>query len=462
MDSAWREEGREVGSPEYLTGTATVSKAHCEDWFYKKQKERGSIVYIIHYAYLLSVPALLQFLLLPRNKASTPWAQPQGTPTGPDPRGPLRLRDTSLPWATIRSSERLEVCRSAHSALVYPDHSVATLPSFGSCDGTFLDFPHFFCWFHLSSICRFLPLPQTLQVPPRASFSALFSHSLLSPWPSWTILLRLLASLIPHERSPDLSPEHQTQVSKCLLGISPECSTITSESSSKTEFMIFPTKLILHSKYPLSRSIAAPSTQSATSENRKSPTSLSHIPLSPSLQVAPNPFLHSRAPPCQAQRLHSVLYAMDELASQQILLLPFILPSNPSFTTTRVSFVKHISTSVSLLSKVLKASHPTTHKRISKWLAKHANFVWSCHISQHSPEYTTLKLHKSTRDSQNQLWHFTHSYSVPAVPTAWRTPIYTSGPHANIIYSARCSPTPHLLWVCYSTLYAPEMLWTQF
>lgn len=56
---------------------------------------------------------------------------------------------------------------------------------------------------------------------------------------------------------------------------------------------------------------------------------------------------------------------------------------------------------------------------------------------------------------------FIHSYAVSAVPTAWRTSIYTSGPNANITCFVTCSPTLHLLQNCCSFLCAPEILWRQ-
>ena len=40
---------------------------------------------------------------------------------------------------------------------------------------------------------------------------------------------------------------------------------------------------------------------------------------------------------------------MDDITSQQIILLPQILPSNPSFITTRVSLRKHISSPLFLV-----------------------------------------------------------------------------------------------------------------
>lgn len=66
---------------------------------------------------------------------------------------------------------------------------------------------------------------------------------------------------------------------------------------------------------------------------------------------------------------------------------PLTLPSNPPFITTRVSFLKHISVPVFLL---LKAFHPTAHKRTSTWSTKHANLFWFCPISQHSPQSNLL------------------------------------------------------------------------
>lgn len=56
---------------------------------------------------------------------------------------------------------------------------------------------------------------------------------------------------------------------------------------------------------------------------------------------------------------------------------------------------------------------------------------------------------------------FIRSYAVSAVPTAWRTSIYTSGPTANTTCFVTCSPTLHLLQNCCSFLCAPEILWIQ-
>lgn len=56
---------------------------------------------------------------------------------------------------------------------------------------------------------------------------------------------------------------------------------------------------------------------------------------------------------------------------------------------TRVSFLKHISSPIPI---PLKAFHPTSHKTMSKWLTKHANFLWPCPISQNSPQSTLLSI----------------------------------------------------------------------
>lgn len=191
--------------------------------------------------------------------------------------------------------------------------------------------------------------------------------------------------ITPKSTSPDLSPELQTHVSKCLSGTSPECAMNTSESPCPKLSSLFPQQTHL----PARR--AAPSAQCAASETMTRPIPLARPTATKSSRPAPNPFLYSCSAPCQVQGPHGALfYFMDEIASQQIILLPLILPSNPHFINTRVSFPKHTSLPVSFLLKVLKASHTTAHKRISKWLTKHANLVWSYHISQDSPQSILL------------------------------------------------------------------------
>ena len=86
---------------------------------------------------------------------------------------------------------------------------------------------------------------------------------------------------------------------------------------------------------------------------------------------------------------------MKDTTSQQIILLPQILPSNPSFITTRVSLRKHISSPLFQL-KVLRASHPAARKRISKWANKAGKL---CTILSLSPnDKKRLGIHRINYD----------------------------------------------------------------
>lgn len=97
----------------------------------RKMEERGSVTYVIHHAYF-SVPALLQFLLLPANKASTLQAQsPTACPPG---------------QTTVPSADSPRAPSSAFSQTLHPQSDLSGLSSMGA-------------WLHLSSTRLVTPKP---------------------------------------------------------------------------------------------------------------------------------------------------------------------------------------------------------------------------------------------------------------------------------------------------------------
>lgn len=109
------------------------------------------------------------------------------------------------------------------------------------------------------------------------------------------------------------------------------------------------------------------------SENRKSPMPLTHSHGHQVSKACPQPLLAFLCSSLSGSDFHGVLfYFTGETASQQIILPPLMLPSNPPFISTRASLSKHISAPVPLL---LKAFHPTAHKRVPTRLTKHANLL---------------------------------------------------------------------------------------
>lgn len=301
----------------------------------RKMEERGTVTYVIHHAYF-SVPALLQLLLLPGNQASTLQTQ---SPTA---------------------------CMPHHT-----DHSTT---------------------------CRF----------PQGSSLSLFSDSSLSVWPLGIILYGLLASLVLQRL---VTPKSASPVQTFLPSSRPtfpnafsvsECCGNTSQfPCPKLNSLSSPPDSVLLQIFPFS--VNGSTVSSATmSENRKSPMDDSRSPLSfpwsRGHQVssqAPNPFLHSCAPPCLVQ---AFTVSWNSQPADYIS-PPLMLPFNPPFITTRVSFLKHISAPV-LLS--WKAFHPTAHKRTSTWSTKHANLFWFCPIFQHSPRATYSLTTYNGWDFQNQ------------------------------------------------------------
>lgn len=127
-----------------------------------------------------------------------PGTMPCGMPTGTDPReASVAPGHRSCPERTqAQTLQCLAVSRRALSALIYTDHSVATLPSVGSHDGIFLDFLHIF----LPTLSEFYQIPPGLHpqpFSPTPHSQCDFADSHMSRW------LRLSSSrLTPRSTSP--------------------------------------------------------------------------------------------------------------------------------------------------------------------------------------------------------------------------------------------------------------------
>lgn len=280
----------------------------------KKNGRKGQC-YICYPPSYFSVPALLQFLLLPANKASTLQAQ-----------SPIACPPVQT---TVPSADSPRAPSSAVSQTLHPQSDLSGLSSMGS-------------WLHLSST--------RLVTPKSASPVQTFLPNSKPTFPNAFCLSVMWTRLNSHVQNWTHYLPHQTQSS---------------------------------SKVSLSRSMAALSAPLP----RQKTGSLPHPALIPMVikcpTQAPNPFLQPRTPPCLGQVLSRYL----ETSSQHTISPPLMLPSNPPFITTRVSFLKHISAPVLLL---LKAFHPTAHERTSTWSTKHANLFWFGPIFQHSPQSNLL------------------------------------------------------------------------
>lgn len=189
MDSGWSEEWRKDPHKTARAPWQSPRPSLRIDFnLLQKHKERKRQYCIYH------PPCLLPLSSCPSAGSTLSWKQglhspgtmPHSMTTGTDHReASVAQKHRYCPELThTQSLECLAVSWRAHTAVIYLDHSATTLPSFGSCDGTFLNFLLIFLpvlsEFHLQPT---LPLP-TLQVPPG-----------LHPQLSLTLLTLTLTSL---------------------------------------------------------------------------------------------------------------------------------------------------------------------------------------------------------------------------------------------------------------------------
>lgn len=199
--------------------------------------------------------------------------------------------------------------------------------------------------------------------------------------------------------------------------------------------------------------MATPSTQPAKPENKKSPIALTPCDHISSLASPILSWIHLLLPVGFRPSWHPVLlHGWNSQPEHQ-------LATINSAVQSILSKIHFCSCPVSLV-KSLSPSCLQKNVQVICQARKPLMILW--YLPRLPIEHPTLKLHKTTSDSQDQSWLFTRSYSVPAVPTAWWTPMHTSEPFVNITCSSmKCSPTLHPFQICHSILFATDILWTQ-